>query len=153
MRPRLRAALVRLSSDRHDLPRDRFRLIARQEEDGVHDLFELDEGVLGSGCMVATLSRSARVAGATAFTRMLASRYSRASSRVRPATADLAALYADMCMSERTTAIDAKLTIEPPALPRDSKHGDRRLTCEKAVLKLTANSRSRDIGLHSVNGP
>ena len=73
--------------------------------------------------MVATLSAVRTVAGATAFTRMLASRYSRASSRVRPATADFAALYADMCMRERTTAIDAKFTIDPPPPPRDSSTG------------------------------
>jgi hypothetical protein len=89
--PAPRAALVRLAGDGNDLASDGARVVARQKASTVaHDLVELDEGLLSPIC--ATLSAVRTVAGATAFTRMSASWYSRASSRVSPATADFAAL-------------------------------------------------------------
>src|SRR5689334_8040586 len=99
----------------------------------------------------ARLSAVRTVAGATALMRMFASRYSRASSRVRPATADFAALYADICMSGRTTAIEEKLTMEPA--PRARSSGTAAWHMKNAVLKLTASSRSSSSGLTSVKGP
>src|SRR6267378_1193966 len=56
-----------------------------------------------------------------------------------------------MCINERTTAIDAKLTIAPP--PRASSGGIAAWHMKNAVLKLTASSRSRISGFTSVNGP
>src|SRR6266576_359085 len=56
-----------------------------------------------------------------------------------------------MCINERTTAIDAKLTIAPP--PRASSGGIAAWHMKNAVLKLTASSRSSASGCTSVNGP
>src|SRR6267378_3424242 len=56
-----------------------------------------------------------------------------------------------MCINERTTAIDAKLTIAPP--PRASSGGIAAWHMKNAVLKLTASSRSSISGVTSVNGP
>src|SRR6266550_5762894 len=58
-----------------------------------------------------------------------------------------------MCIRERTTAMDAKLTIAPPPLPRDISSGIAAWHMKNAVLKLTAISRSRISGFTSVNGP
>src|SRR5216117_1460232 len=56
-----------------------------------------------------------------------------------------------MCISGRTTAIDAKLTMDPP--PRARSSGTAAWHMKNAVLKLTASSRSSSSGLTSVNGP
>src|SRR6266576_1048411 len=56
-----------------------------------------------------------------------------------------------MCIRERTTAMDAKLTIAP--LPRDNSSGMAAWHMKNAVLKSTAISRSRISGFTSVNGP
>src|SRR6266496_15130 len=58
-----------------------------------------------------------------------------------------------MCIRERTTAMDAKLTIAPPPLPRDISSGIAAWHMKNAVLKFTAISRSRISGFTSVNGP
>src|SRR5256885_14113945 len=54
-------------------------------------------------------------------------------------------------MSERTTAMDAKLTIAPR--PRASSSGTAAWHMKNAVLKLTDSSRSSSSGFTSVNGP
>src|SRR5258705_9125234 len=56
-----------------------------------------------------------------------------------------------MCISGRTTAIDAKLTMDPP--PRARSSGTAAWHMKNAVLKLTAISRSSSWGLTSVKGP
>src|SRR6266566_4593506 len=56
-----------------------------------------------------------------------------------------------MCISGRTTAIDAKLTMDPP--PRASRSGTAAWHMKNAVLKLTASSRSSSSGFTSVKGP
>src|SRR6266487_1172953 len=56
-----------------------------------------------------------------------------------------------MCISGRTTAIDAKLTMDPP--PRASSSGTAAWHMKNAVLKLTASSRSSSSGFTSVKGP
>src|SRR6266699_5745901 len=56
-----------------------------------------------------------------------------------------------MCISGRTTAIDAKLTMDPP--PRARSSGTAAWHMKNAVLKLTASSRSSSSGFTSVKGP
>src|SRR6266550_997165 len=56
-----------------------------------------------------------------------------------------------MCISGRTTAIDAKLTMDPPRRARSS--GTAAWHMKNAVLKLTASSRSSSSGFTSVKGP
>src|SRR6266550_1762405 len=56
-----------------------------------------------------------------------------------------------MCISGRTTAIDAKLTMDPPRRARSS--GTAAWHMKNAVLKLTASSRSSSSGCTSVKGP
>src|SRR6266511_600473 len=56
-----------------------------------------------------------------------------------------------MCISERTAAMDAKLTIAPPP-PCSSRAGTAAWHMKNAVLKLTDSSRSRISGVTSVKG-